>query len=173
MNGWRISVLWWVEQGELSDSLEHITTLTWWIGSITPDMDGVGRPWWSDRWMKQPSLTCMWNESVMFKSDLLLTKFLQVSFPIFPQSLLTSTSLFFVKLEEDNICLFYNLPFGWTHRFVLTSLAMVKLVLACHGQVCRYQFFNEFNDKNNSVLFNFRESEKVRKVNSNVPFFVM
>ena len=76
----------------------------------------------------------------------------------------------FVKLKEDNICLFYNPPFGRTHRFVLTSLAMVKLVLACHGQVCRYQIFNEFNDKDNSVLFNFRESEKVRKVNSNVPF---
>ena len=47
---------------------------------------------------------------------------------------------------------------------------MVKLVLACHGQVFRYQFFNEFNDKNNSVLFNFRESENVRKVNSKGPF---
>ena len=35
----------------------------------------------------------------------------------------------FVKLEEDNICLFYNLPFGQTHRYVLTSLAIVKLVL--------------------------------------------
>ena len=41
MNGLRISVLWWVEQGELSDPLEHVTTLTRWIGSITPDMDGV------------------------------------------------------------------------------------------------------------------------------------
>jgi len=27
-----------------------------------------------------------------------------------------------------------------------------------HGQVCRY-CFNEFNDKDNSVLFNFRESK--------------
>jgi len=57
-------------------SLEHVTTLTWWIGSITPDMDGVMRPWWSDRWMKKPNPTWMRNESVMFKSDLLPTKFL-------------------------------------------------------------------------------------------------
>ena len=47
----------------------------------------------------------------------------------------------FVKLEEDNICLFYNLPFGQTHRYVLTSLAIVKLVLVCRGQVCGYYVF--------------------------------
>ena len=35
----------------------------------------------------------------------------------------------FVKLEEDNICLFYNLPFGQAHRYDLTSLAIGKLVL--------------------------------------------
>ena len=37
----------------------------------------------------------------------------------------------FVKLEEDNICLFYNFPFGQTRRYVLTSLAIVKLALVC------------------------------------------
>ena len=47
----------------------------------------------------------------MFKSDLLPIKFLQVFFPIFP--VIADQYLFiFVKLEEDNICLFYNLPFG-------------------------------------------------------------
>ena len=30
--------------------------------------------------------------------------------------------------------------------------------------------FNEFNDKDNSVLFNFRESEKERKGNSKISF---
>ena len=44
----------------------------------------------------------------------------------------------FVKLEEDNICLFYNFPFGQTHRYVLTSLVIVKLVLVYYGQVCHY-----------------------------------
>jgi len=32
------------------------------------------------------------------------------------------------------------------------------------------RFFNEFNDKNNSVLFIFRESEKGHKGNSKTPF---
>ena len=31
-------------------------------------------------------------------------------------------------------------------------------------------YFNEFNDKDNSVFFNFRESEKGRKVDSGGPF---
>ena len=35
----------------------------------------------------------------------------------------------FVKLEEDNICLFYNFPFGQTHHYILTSLATVKLAM--------------------------------------------
>ena len=33
-------------------------------------------------------------------------------------------------LEEDNICLFYNFPFGQTYRYVLASLTTVKLALA-------------------------------------------
>ena len=37
----------------------------------------------------------------------------------------------FVKLEEDNICLFYNFPFGQTRRYVLRSLATVKIALVC------------------------------------------
>ena len=43
----------------------------------------------------------------------------------------------FVKLEEDNICLFYNFPFRQTHHYVLRSLAIVKLV-PIYIQVCRY-----------------------------------
>ena len=83
----------------------------------------------------------------MFKSDLLPMKLFKFS-SLFPQSLLTSTSLFLsslrrityacciifpsgkpVKLEEDNICLLYNFPFRQTCRYVLTSLATVKLAL--------------------------------------------
>jgi hypothetical protein len=33
-----------------------------------------------------------------------------------------------------------------------------------------FNHFNESNDKENSVLFIFRESEKVQKVNSMIPF---
>ena len=50
-------------------------------------------------------------------------------FPNFSPVIADQYLFIFVKLEEDNICLFYNLPFGQTHRYVLTSLAIVKLVL--------------------------------------------
>ena len=70
----------------------------------------------------------MRKESVMFKSDLLPIKFLLVFFPISP--VIVDQYLFiFVKLEEDNIFLFYNLPFGRTCRYILASLATVKPVL--------------------------------------------
>ena len=41
-----------VDASSQTTSLEHITTLIWWIGSITPIMDGMVRPWWWNRWMK-------------------------------------------------------------------------------------------------------------------------
>ena len=64
----------------------------------------------------------------MFKSDLLPIKFFEFLPNISP--VIANQYLFiFVKLEEDHICLFYNLPFGQAHCYVLTSLAIVKLVL--------------------------------------------
>ena len=65
----------------------------------------------------------------------------------------------FVKLEEDNICLFYNSLFGQTHRYVLTSLAIVKLVLVCYGQVCRYLVLTSLTTKI-TRSFSFLESLK-------------
>jgi len=49
----------------------------------------------------------------------------------FPFSLVIANQylFIFVNLEEDNICLFYNSPFRQTCRYVLTSLAIVKLGL--------------------------------------------
>ena len=80
-------------------------------------------------------------------------KILQVLFPFSP--VISDQYLFiFVKLEEDNICLFYNLPFGQTRHYVLMSLATVKLVLVCMDKFVAIGF-NEFNDKDNSVLFQF------------------
>ena len=55
--------------------------------------------------------------------------------------------------------MFYNFPFGQTCRYVLTSLATVKLVLLYMDKFIAIGF-NEFNDKDNSVLFNFIESER-------------
>ena len=60
----------------------------------------------------------------------------------------------FIKLEEDNISLFYNPPFGQTRRYFLTSLATVKLVLIHLDKFIAIDF-NEFNDNDNSVLFHF------------------
>ena len=55
-------------------------------------------------------------------------KIFQVFFPFSP--VIADQYLFiFVKLEEDNICFFYNPPFGWICRYILASLATVKLVL--------------------------------------------
>ena len=65
----------------------------------------------------------------MFKSDLLLMKFFKFSSPF--SLVISNQCLFiFVKLEEDNICLFYNFPFGQTCRHILASLVIMKLVLA-------------------------------------------
>ena len=114
--------------------------------ALTPNVDGMAWPWWCDRWMKQPNLTQARSGSVMFKSDLLPSKFSWVS-PNFSPVIADQYLFIFVKLEEDNICLFYNLPFGQTHRYVLTSLAIVKLVLVCYGQVCRYSVLTSLTTK--------------------------
>jgi len=54
---------------------------------------------------------------------------IQVFFPFCP--VIADQYLFiFVKLE-DNICLFYNFPFGQTCRYVLTSPSTMKLALVC------------------------------------------
>ena len=78
--------------------------------------------------MKQPNPTQARSGSVMFKSDLLPIKFFEF-LPNFSPVIADQYLFIFVKLEEDNICLFYNLPFGQAHRYVLTSLAIVKLIL--------------------------------------------
>jgi len=50
-------------------------------------------------------------------------------FPFFSPVISDQYLFIFVKLEEDNICILYNLPFGQTCRYVLTSLATMKLGL--------------------------------------------
>ena len=54
-----------------------------------------------------------------------------VIFLNFPQSMLISTSLFFNKLEEDNICLMYNSTLRMNPSLIdaLMILAKVKLNL--------------------------------------------
>ena len=104
----------------------------------------------------------------MFKSDLLPIEFFKFSLHFSP--VIANQYLFiFDKLEEDNICLVYNFPFGQTCGFVFSEPS-VNETRSCLGvQVCRY-CFNEFNDKDKSVLFMFREFEKGRKGDYNSPF---
>ena len=66
----------------------------------------------------------------MFKSDLLPIKFFEF-LPNFSPVIANQYLFIFVKLKEDSICLFYNLPFEQTCHYVLTSLATVKLTLVC------------------------------------------
>ena len=100
--------------------------------ALTPNLDGVMDQWRYDQWMEQPNPTRMRSESVMFKSDLLPIKFLQVFFPIFPQSLLTSTSLFLSSL--------WRITYACSIRYVLTGLAIVKLVLVCMDKFVAIRF---------------------------------
>ena len=100
----------------------------------------------------------------MFKSDLLPIEFFKFSSHFSP--VIADQYLFiFDKLEEDNICLVCNFPFGQTYCLVFSEPSISETRSCLGGQVCRY-YFNEFNDKDNSVLFMFREFEKGRKGNS-------
>ena len=78
-------------------------------------------------------------------------KILQVFFPFFP--VISDQYLFiFFKLEEDNIYLVYNLPFGKTYHYVFSEPSVSETLSYLGGQVFRY-CFNEFNDKDNSEIF--------------------
>ena len=78
---------------------------------------------------------------------------------------MTSTFLFFNKLEEDNICLIYNSTLRVNPSLcdVLTSLAKVKLDLFMMDNFVAISCFNEFNNNEKSILFIFREFEKGQK----------
>ena len=148
MKGWRIMYGSGWDTVDFSGwlLLNISATLVWWIGSIYPK-DG----WYGETMVmwpvnEQPNPTQARSGSVMFKSNLLPIKVLWVS-PNFSPVISDQYLFIFVKLEEDNICLFYNLPFGQTHRYVLMSLAIVKLVLVCYGQVCRYSVLTSLMTK--------------------------
>ena len=94
----------------------------------------------------------------MFKSDLL-----PLSFEVLPKfsPVISDQYLFiFDKLEEDNICLIYNLPFGQAHRYVFNEPSDRETRSCLKTSLSLSSIFNEPSDKDNSVLFIFRESEK-------------
>ena len=119
----------WV--GEFSDwLLLNISATLRWIGSVNPNIWMV--------WKTNGEMTGERNNptrlnhgdgvKVSCSRATCYHKFLQVFFPFSP--VISDQYLFiFFKLEEDNICLFYNFPFGQTCHYVLTSLAIVKLIL--------------------------------------------
>jgi len=105
--------------------------------ALTPNVDRLMEQWWYDQWTEQPNPTQMWTESVMFKSDFLRIKFLQVFFPIFPPSLLTITSLFLSRLRR------ITYPYSIIHPSGNPSLCFNKPsdceTRSClYGQVCHY-----------------------------------
>ena len=94
---------------------------------------------------------------------LLILDILNIVFPLchsifVPQCPQLKEIFIFFNLEEDNIFLFYNFPFRQTCRYVLSESSDSETHSGLGGQVCRY-CFNEFNDKDNLVLFMFREFE--------------
>ena len=112
-------------------------TLMWWIGSINPKCGwyGMTMVMWPVN-ENNPTRLGHGVEVSCSRATCYQKSFFKFSSQLSP--VIADQYLFiFVKLEEDNICLFYNLPFGQTHRYVLMSLAIVKLVLV-YRQVCRY-----------------------------------
>ena len=84
--------------------------------------------WLVNRITQHDSIMAMeWKRHV--QERLATNEVLQVFFPF--SLVITDQYLFiFVKLEEDNIFLFYNFPFEQNCRYVWSSLATVKLILA-------------------------------------------
>jgi len=100
----------------------------------------------------QPNSDMEWKCHVQ---EWLTTNKVSSSFlPNFSRVITNQYLFIFIKLEEDNICLFYNFPFGQTRRYVLTSLMTVKLDLVYMDKFFAIDF-NEFNDIDNSILFQF------------------
>ena len=73
----------------------------------------------------QPDMDVEWKCHV--QERLATNKVFSSFLPNFSPVIADQYLFIFVKLAEDNICLFYNLPFGQAYRYVLSSLAIGKL----------------------------------------------
>ena len=104
----------------------------------------------------------------MFKSDLLPIKFFKFS-SLFSPVIADQYLFIFFKLEEDNICLFYNFPFRLTRHYVLTSLATVKLILVCMDKFVTIGLTSLTKNITRS-FFNFKESERNGKKTPKILF---
>ena len=127
-SGWGIS---WV--GEFSKRLLlNISMTLKWIGRFDPKNGWYEGPMviWPVNRIAQPDSIMMMEWNCHVQEWPATNEVIQVFFP-FPQVIADWYLFIFVKLEEDNIWLFYNFPFGKTCRCVLISLATVKLILVC------------------------------------------
>ena len=144
MKEWSMNVLQWVRHRWIvwMTSLEHIGDTNDGLVALTPKMDGVMDQWWGPvNRTTQPGMDAKGKCHVQ---ERLATNKVSSSFlPNFPQSLLTSTSLFLSSLRRityacsiirpsGNLLLYFSEssdsethshPVGWVCRYlVLTSL---------------------------------------------------
>ena len=101
MKEWSMNVLQWVRHRWIvwMTSLEHIGDTDDGLVALTPEMDGVTDQWWGP--VNQTTQPGMDAEGKCHVQERLATNKVSSCFlPIFPQSLLTSTSLFLSSLRR-------------------------------------------------------------------------
>ena len=129
--GWRYCSGWGINW--MLNSLDDFSwTYRWhWDGlvALTPKARRDGGPMviWPMNGITQPDSIMVMEWKCHAQEQPTTNKVLPVFFPFSPVISDQYLSIF-VKLE-DNICLFYNFPFGKTYHYVLVSPATVKLVL--------------------------------------------
>jgi len=130
--GWRYCSRWGV-----SWVVNYLNDFSWkcrrhWDGlvALTPKYGWRGGPMviWLVNGVTQPDSIMVMEWKCHVQEQPATNEVLQVFFP-FPPVITDQYLFIFVKLKEDNICLFYNFPFGQTCHYVLASLAIVKLAL--------------------------------------------
>ena len=132
---------------------------------------------WTIKMITWPKQSQTWSErSVMFKSDLLPKRNFAYFSQIFPSHFSTSTSLFFNKLEEDNIFLIYNSTLRANKVLLfnnLMSLAMNETrFLPWSTSPSQFYVLTSLMTVIARSFFIFRESEKEDKRELQKYFFV-
>ena len=125
----------------------------------------------------QPKQSRTWSgRSVMFKSDLLPKRNFTCFSQIFPGHLSTSTSLFFNKLEEDNIFLIYNSTLQANKVSLFNNLMSLSMnetrFLAWSTSPLLFYVLTSLTKVTSRSFFMFREFEKDDKRKLHESFFV-
>ena len=133
-SGWDTS---WVGEFSKRLLLNILATLKW-ISSINPKNGWYGGPMviWPVNEITQPNLIMVMEWKCHVQERLATNKVSSSFLPNFSPVIADQYLFIFVKLEEDNICLFYNFPPSLC--FNKPSDSETRSCL--HGQVCRYWF---------------------------------